>query len=264
MYSQDTYREYGTTVEEFIKRYPSLIGNDDYATGEVAGALRTASEKLGPQGAELLERKFAKLFAYMLIACPHLKQKIPHPGVTIDTQNRRLKLGEITAVDLDASPKIVMEYGPGIPGVHKIPNEVSQIPTNIYIESGVYASQVLFTLASHYDLAEPSFIGRENGIKEAGKDALESGLENSVDIITAAMVQSAGPEEFTAGIKQGKKLLRPNGLFVIQAPTEVKPGEMSGNAIFEVTRDTFGDPMKICPYRIGGGSRTAYYTVFKK
>jgi hypothetical protein len=269
VYSSADYNYNGTTREAFIEGYPSLIGNGDYAKGEIATALYNASKYLNPTETKILERKFAELYAKMLIAEPQLKQHVPHPGVTIDSHNKILKLGNKEVIHLDPAPTNVVEYRPGLAGIHKIPDEVTQTTRYIYFESSPYINQVLTCLAHKYDLLKDNrFIGREDGIEEAGKVMLQSGLSGQVDIIIASMVHSAGDKELTAGIKQGEALLRPGGLFVIQAPLEVKPGEMSGEDMFNVARNTFQEPIKEHRFEYfnkrDNNNRNAYYAVFKK
>jgi len=205
-YAPAAFQKAGATPEQLIQRYPALIGNGDYAKGEIAEALRTASSKLTPQEIEQLEREFAMLFARMVKAQPESRTTvITEPGVKIDIVRQHLNLGGRQQFPLDQSPNVVVEYGPGIAGARKIPDEVKQIPQNIYIEHGIYANQTLVFLAALYGLVSPrggQFIGREDGIAQAGAVFLQMGAADQIDIVTASMVHAAGEKELTTGIRK--------------------------------------------------------------
>lgn len=245
-------RRTGISKDELINRYLALLGyipgtnQADYATGEVANALINAPQIAGEEEIEAFKKEFAHLMTYSLIMHPTL---IGHAGVRINNVDQDTAIVTAAGANLKRikPPKLVIEYGPGLTAFEKLPAEVAQTPRTIFIERNRYVNEALLfgallqglSTSDESLIANSQVIGSAKGMKTATEELLALGFEGTADVIINSRTYTAGDEEMTAGIRNGYRLLKKGGLFIVQAVNEVNPGEVSGRRIFSLLQETF-------------------------
>lgn len=238
----------GIDRKDFIRRYPFLIGkNGDYSQGELAGALRNSHKVFTVKEAASLESYLATLFAYRAKLDPSI---IQNPGVTMHAYGGKTSyVSEQSTLYTGDSPKVLLEYGPGIVGFSRFPQELRgiPIPISILVSKGIFVNVVLFTGSDLYGYSHdlrvpPAVITRRDGISSATTALLNVGFGGFVDTLIMSMVHSAGMEEILTGIKNGYTLLRRGGVMIVQHPYEVyDPNHAPGTETLTALKSQFGD-----------------------
>jgi|GEM_PF-3434072 hypothetical protein len=250
--------------EKFKEQFIDLLGRENYSQGKIAQAIMRLADNGNKAQVDALRRSFAILMSCDLKLMPDF---MPEPNVWFDG-NYVCLAGVEQAIDISKQPKLMLEYGPGIAGSRRIPGEVNQITRSILIEKNPYSAHVLKYLASLYDIEEPRLTVMNIGIGSATEELLGTDLKGQIDVIVASMVYSAGIEELTKGIQNGKRLLRKGGKFVVLAPFEVRSGEMPGMDMLMASRREFGDEEYLHPFTFttmaSRKDTRAYYAIYQK
>lgn len=235
-YKKEALQRFGITPTRLEAIYPDLTGNGDYSKGIVADALRRADHNFNQEEF----REFQFMMASLMARYAKMKpDNIGDPNVRLDTLTGSLRFSSGVTHPLVTWPNVVIEYGPGTVGFKKLPAEVSVTPQTILIETNYYINQFLFSGAQSYGMREPQVITRMDGIKSATEEFLSQNPEGVIDLVIMSMVHSAGEEELEAGITNAHRLLKPGGLFAVQAVEQVKEREASASFIKRRIADAF-------------------------
>lgn len=192
-------------------------------------------------------------------------------------------------ITLPHYPEVVVDYGPGVQGRHRIEDQIRDIATghmpysHFALSKGPFVNEFLMRYwAARYK--DPSvlsqvlgklYIGREDGIASASTEMVRiqqerTGTSEMADVVLASGIHAAGHEEVATGITNAYKLLKPNGVLLVRAPkdaVEAKPGsvraqEMIDTALsagFERSRATFFDVITGDATKPGVKSTTAVF-----
>lgn len=267
-YKPERLAEMGLTPAQAIERYIALTGKEQYRDGEIANALRNAASLLGPEKSFRLESEAGILYGFMLHVYPRDLTETPQILVnavkkTLDSRSTGLK------VPLDQL-KIVCEYGPGMPGLKRIRDEVPYLSQYIGIEANQFTVDALISYAQLNGIKYPQVIGRRDGIRQATEEFLREGAAGFADAIIASMVfQFVNHKEMQAGIENGFNLLRKGGILAIQALNTTKPDQVSGQEVLELGRERFGEPIAFKEFKftnpaLRGETRSASTIFFRK
>lgn len=182
--------------------YPLLIaGRDgDYGKGSIAKALQESKKLIGNNDAETLERNLARLLAYSIKENPHLIS--PGQNIRLDIARKVIVFVHGGRYSLSQMPNNLIEYGPGIAALKRIPQEIRAIKQTILIENNIFVNELLIAFARLYNIPYPQIIGREDGIVSATQELLESmNAKEHFDMIIMSMVHTAGKETIEIGIE---------------------------------------------------------------
>lgn len=256
--------------EELAARYPDLIGRGNYAQGEVTQALANSRNILPPAQAEALMRMSAAFLARAIDLDPSLVYP-PNLNLSPDGTQIFARGNLLYAI---APPQVVVEYGPGIARAKTLELELRQHPLrqSILIDRNPFTATVLSMTGTLNNLDVTTgrqVVPREDGIVAATNELLRTGAGGKIDLVMMGSVETAGEADLAIGIVNARKLLRTGGLLVIQAKSEVKPGDASGSFIYQAAERTFGEKAKVyLPYTytdpLTCQFRVAYGAVFKK
>ncbi len=243
-FPDSAFAQRNITREQMRLRYLSLIGYGNYGKGEIAQAIRNARQFLSSEEALEMEIEFAKLMAYELKRTPKLAG---NSTISISPNGRVIFFRDIPFYELPQSPQLTVEYGPGVAAVRRIPKELTVSngrEQTVYIEKGMYLSQILGTSGQFHGVNYPRLITKAGGISAATKELLGTGAADRVDLITISMVHAAGQDELNIGIENGYTMLKHGGVFAVQVAHGVKTGEAEGVNVLRKLISAFGQPVR--------------------
>ncbi len=233
--------------------------------GRVHYAISDAYERLREDGADTLQDQFAELLAYQHKLDPDFN--LGQPGIRVDYEANLIRGVEGEEVyRMSQSPKIIVEYGPGLAAASKSLTEIPRADTTVFIDTNPYVSTFLKERALLNGLTPPQFIVKAESLGTATSDLLPD-FEGRADIVIASRVRPADHEDLIEGINRGQQLLRPGGLYIMQdyVQTEFPSGKPFYPLIKEAVT-VFGPPDKFAefPFKTYGNHFPAFNAVFVK
>lgn len=261
-YNKGFLRKNNITASGFKKRFSELIGKGDCSRGEIGKGIKQLQVNGDTSGSEVISMAFADLMACTLKLRPDF---VPETGIWTKGSLIGLTCTQL-GVDLQRPTEVMIEYGPGVVGSHRISGEIDQLKHSVLIEKNPYTAKVLAGLALLHGVEDRKLTVINDDISSASEGLLNTDLRGQTDLIVASMIYSAGSEEIITGIQSGKRLLREDGTFVIVTPERVEPGQMAGQEMLEAARGVFGYEDILCSYSymtLGGQKVDAYMAVFK-
>ena len=265
-YKEQELVEHGTNRNALLSRYPDLIGNGNFASGEVAKALKSSRKKLTESEADTLEMECADIMAIHLLVDPSL---FGRSTTSFLSSNGQLSLGHGFYYQLERPSSRVIEFGPGVSRATQLKLELTDPhrTQTIYMENHLYQARVLATTAEFYDVLEPQFIVRADGMEDASQELINVGSDEKFDVVISSAVHGAKQSEYNKAIENAYTLLTPEGVFAVQAVREAPPGAARGNQIMDHATSVFGPPVYSQRYKflsVYGERKTNLQAIFKK